>query len=439
MATLFIECFIYYFYNNNNTPLDIMKHKFIFLISIISFHFGFCQIEKEIDPQYNIKTITLTQNGQNTIPTYRLNDTFQLEFDDLYGSEANYYYTFVHCDYDWKPSDLSRNEYLNGFDDIRIQDYTNSFNTLQLYSHYRISFPNKNTQFKVSGNYIIKILNEDRDVVFSRKFMLYENLASVPIQVRRTRGMNVLDTKQNLDFAVKSTVITFQNPLKNVKIKIMQNGQYNNSIVNVPPQYTIGNDLIYKYENETQFWAGNEFLNFDTKEIRSAANSISYVTTQGGLYNSHLYPNQSRGNNPYTFFPDINGNYLVRNLNGVNNAVEADYSWVFFTLSAPSYFGKGDIYVNGLFNNYHILPENKMDYNAEKAIYEKAIMIKQGFVNYQYVIADKSGKIDAQNALDGNYFQTENNYTILVYYRENGQRYDRIIGKGDASSLDIIN
>ena len=416
-----------------------MTNKIIVLLTFISFQYSICQIGTEVAPPYNIKTVILTQNSLNAIPFFKLGDTFQLEFDDLYGSEANYYYTFTHCDYDWKPSDLSRNEYLNGFDDIRIQDYTNSFNCLQIYSHYRVAFPNKNTQFKVSGNYIIKILNEDKEVVFSRKFMLYENLASVPIQVRRTRGMNVLDSKHNIDFSVKSTVIAFQNPLKNVKVKLIQNGQYNNAITNISPQYTIGNDLIYKYDAETQFWAGNEFMFFDTKDIRFSGNNVSFVDSKTGLYNSHLYSNYARKNNPYTFYPDINGNFQIRRLNAENNAVEADYSWVFFTLSAPTYFGKGDIYINGLFNNFALSPENKMDYNADKALYEKAIMIKQGFVNYQYVIADKFGKIDSENSIDGNYFQTENNYSILVYYRENGQRYDRIIGKGDASSTDIIN
>lgn len=416
-----------------------MTKKIIILIALITASFGFSQVETEINPAYNIKTITLTQNGLNTIPVYRLTDNFQLEFDDLFGNEANYYYSFVHCNYDWTPSDLSRNEYINGFDDIRIQDYTNSFNTLQIYSHYKVAFPNKNTQFKVSGNYMLKVSNEDREVVFTRKFMLYEPKVTVPIQVRRTRNMTVFNTKHNLDFSVKSTTLIFQNPLQNIKVMLMQNGQYNRPILNIAPQYTMGNDLIYKYDGETQFWAGNEFLGFDTKEVRSPGNSVSFVDTKGGLYNTHLYANAARKNNPYTYFPDINGNYSVRNLNSTNNAIEADYSWVFFTLSAPSYFGKSDIYVNGLFNNYALSPDNKMDYNVEKAIYEKAIMIKQGYVNYQFVIADKNRKIDSENAIDGNYFQTENNYTILVYYRENGQRFDKIIGKGDASSIDIIN
>ncbi len=405
---------------------------------LISF-FTYSQPEKEVIPPYNIKTISFVQNAQNTIPIFKLGDSFQLQFDDLYGNEANYYYRFVHCDYDWKPSQLSRNEYLSGFDDQRIQNYTNSFNTLQLYSHYKIEFPNNKTQLLVSGNYMLKILNEDREVVFSRKFILFEDLVSVPMQIKRARNVIDVNYKHNLDFSINSNTILFQSPLKNVKVLLLQNGQLNTGITNIKPMYTIGNDLIYKYDTETQFWAGNEFYFFGNKDIRAATNNIGRIDSNGGIYSAYLYTNAARAKNPYTYFPDLNGNFLIQNLNVENSEIEADYAWIFFSLSAPAYYGKDDIYINGMFNNFALTPEYKMDYNAEKGIYEKAIMIKQGFTNYQYIIANKLGKIDGKNAIDGNYYQTENNYFAIVYYRENNQRYDRVIGKGVATSTDITN
>ncbi len=412
--------------------------KIIFLLLLFT-SCCFSQNEKEITPPFNIKTVSFIQNGQNVPAIFQINDTFQLEFDDLFANEANYYYAITHCDYDWKPSELSKNEYLQGFDDQRIQDYANSFNTLQLYAHYKLQIPNQKTQCKVSGNYILKILNEDREIIFSKKFILYENLATVPLQIRRSRNMEGIDAKQNLDFTIKSSVINFQNPVKNVKILIVKNGQFQTAISNIIPQYTMGNDLIYRYDKETQFWGGNEFLNFDTKNIRVPYQNVSFVDSKNGIYDSHLYTNAARLNSIYTFYPDIDGNFFVRKFGSENSAIEADYSWVFFSLSAPTFFEKEDIYVSGMFNNFGLTPENKMDYNAEKKVYEKAIMIKQGFTNFQYVVADSKGKIDDENAIDGNHFQTENNYTILVYYRENGQRYDQVIGKGDASSINIIN
>ncbi|MBL7867043.1 MAG: DUF5103 domain-containing protein [Flavobacterium lindanitolerans] len=414
------------------------KNYFIILLACLFSGLVKAQVQNEIDPPFNIKTVSFVQNGQNVIPIFNLQEGFQLQFDDLYGNEANYYYEIVHCNYDWTPSQLVKSEYIQGFDNQRIQDYENSFNTLQLYSHYRLPFPNKFTQFRVSGNYIIKILNEDRDVVFSRKFILYEDQVSVPLQIKRARDVRDINYMHNLDFAIKSASITFINPLQSVKVMLLQNGQFKEAIYNIKPQYTIGNDLIYKYDKETQFWAGNEFLYFDNKEIRAVVNNINYVRAKD-LYEPHLYINRARANQVYTYYPDVNGNFVVRNFNTQNNEIEADYAWVYFTLDAPNYFGKSDIYINGMFNNYALNDENRMDFNQKTGMYEKAIVIKQGFTNYQYVVADKKGKIDHANAVDGNFYQTENNYQVIVYYRGINERYDKVIGRGTANSENIVN
>jgi hypothetical protein len=395
--------------------------------------------EREVIPPYHIKTITFVQANQNVFPMIKLGDNFQFQFDDLHGTEDNYYYKLTHCDYNWKQSQLSINEYITGFNEQRIINYTNSVNTLQVYSHYILSFPNQFTSIKVSGNYVLSILNEDREVVFSRKFIVYESLVSVPIQVKRAREVKYVEQKHNLDFAIKSATITFQRPLEQVKVLLMQNAKFSDAIYNIKPQYTIGNDLIYKYDKETQFWSGNEYLYFENKIIRAANNTISRVDTNTGLYNCLLYTNQARANQPYTYFPDINGNFLVNNIGVENNAIESAYAWIYFSLSAPSYFGKNPLYITGMFNNNTFTEENKMDYNAKKGVFEKAIMIKQGFTNYGYTILKPNGTLEEENAIDGNFYQTENQYDALIYYRENNQRYDRIIGRGTANSIDIIN
>jgi hypothetical protein len=411
--------------------------KIILLLVIAS---ATAQVENEIPPPFNIKTVSFIQNDQNVIPIFSLGSGFQLQFDDLYGNEANFYYEIIHCDYNWKPSEIPKNEYLQGFDNQRIQNYTNSFNTLQLYSHYTLSIPNQFTQqLRISGNYMLKILNDDKDVVFTRKFILYENLVTVPMQVKRTRTVSNVEYKHNLDFSIKSNTITFQTPLKNVKVVLLQNGKFNSAIKNIAAQYTIGNDLIYRYDTETQYWAGNEFLYFENKDIRAANNNISRVGASTEIYNSYLYTNNARGNSPYSFSQDINGNFVVQNFNVSDSSIEADYAWVYFSLSAPSFNNDHEIYINGMFNNYSLTPEFKMDYNPKKGLYEKAILIKQGFTNFEYVVVDDKGAIDKKNAVDGNFYQTENDYSILVYYRENTGRYDRVVGKGNANSLNIIN
>lgn len=397
------------------------------------------QTVKEVAPPYNIKTISFVQNNKNEIPIFKLGEGFLFQFDDLFGNEANYYYEIVHCDYNWVPSDIPKSEYLQGFDGQRIQEYTNSVNTLQIYSHYQLSIPNTNTQLRISGNYILKILDENKDVVFSRKFILNEDIVMVPFQIKRSRTINNIEYKHDMEFSIKSNTLNFQNPLKNVKVMLLQNGEFNNAIKNIVPQYTIGNDLIYKYDTQTQFWAGNEFLYFDNNNIRAASNTISHVDSGSDIYKTYLYTNKAKANYPYSFMEDVNGNFVVRNINATNNDTEADYSWVYFSLSAPAFMQNKGIYIGGMFNNYSLTPDYKMDYNAKNGLYEKAILIKQGFTNYKYIVADEKGKIDNENAIDGNFYQTENDYSVIVYYRENNDRYDRVIGKGNANSSVITN
>lgn len=410
------------------------------LLFLVFTSVGAQETQLEVIPPYNIKTVTFVQNGSNVVPIFELGSTFELQFDDLFGNEANYYFEITHCDYNWKPSDIPKTDYLRGFDNQRITDYANSFNTLQIYSHYRLPLPNQfTTQLRISGNYILKILNEDKEIVFSRKFILYENQATVGAQVKRSRNLSTINLKQNLDFTIASTEINFQNPLQNIKVLLLQNGNFNTSIKNVPPQYTIGNQLVYKYDSETQFWGGNEFLYFENKDIRVASNNIAKIGSNSDIYSSFLYTSPARGNQIYTLNHDVNGNFVVKNSNGFNNAIEADYAWVYFSLSAPTFRSNKDIYITGMFNNYSLSPENKMEYNADKGVFEKAIMIKQGFTNFQYTISDKNNVIDYENAIDGNFYQTENEYSLLVYYRENTDRYQRVIGKGNANSINIIN
>jgi hypothetical protein len=220
---------------------------------------------------------------------------------------------------------------------------------------------------------------------------------------------------------------------------LFQNGNWKSEIKNIKPQYTIGTELIYRYDKETQFWAGNEYYTIDNSNIRMVNNSVARVTSGDNIYNSFLYVNYPRKKNVYTYFPDFNGNFIVRNINTENPDIEADYSWVYFTLDAPTFFKNESIYITGMFNNYALSEENKLTYNKETKMYERAILIKQGFTNYNYIVTDKNGRIMHRDAIDGNFFQTENSYTAIVYYRGNNDRYDRVIGVSTTSSEVIKN
>lgn len=397
------------------------------------------QVETEIAPPYNIKTASFVQNNQNVVPIFRLGESFEFQFDDLFGNEADYYYEIKHCDYNWVPTDIPKTDYLSGFDNQKIQEYVNSFNTLQIFTHYRLSIPNNYTKIKLSGNYVLTILNSDKEVVFKRYFVLYENFVTVPLKIKRPRTVKNIYSKHNLDFEINGDQILFQNPMQNLKVVLLQNGNFKTAIRNIVPQYNLGNVFVYKYDQETQFWAGNEFLNFDSKDIKNANNYVSFVKYENDIYNTHLYVNNAKSSFPYSTYSDLNGNFSIRKLDGENNTIEADYSWVYFSLSAPLANPNSSIYAVGMFNNYNMTPENKMDFNPKNGLYEKAILIKQGFTNYQYVTVNNKGLIDSENAIDGNFYQTENDYTVLVYYKENTDRYVKVIGKGSANSINITN
>lgn len=414
-------------------------NKFLSIFGLLISFVSFSQSNVEIDPPFNIKTISFTVNNNNVIPFFRLGESFELSFDDLYGDEADYYYTITQYNYDWSsPSNLAKVEYLNGVDNQRIITYENSFNTLQLYSHYRQVFPNRFNQITKSGNYLISILNDEGEVVFTRKIVIYEEQVSIGLLIRRARDFDSINEKQNVEMTINYGDRILQNPIENVKVTLFQNGNWKTSISNIKPQFTLGSELVYRYNKETQFWAGNEAYSIDNKIIRATNNTVAKVTSGDNIYNTYLYVNTPRKNQPYTYFPDINGNFFIQNANATNSNIESDYSWVYFALNTPKMLDK-NIYIVGMFNNYALSDEYKMEFNSKSGFYEKAILLKQGFTNFQYVIADASGKIDNQNAIDGNFFQTENNYTAIVYYRGNNDRYDRVIGIANTNSEVIKN
>ena len=417
-----------------------MKAFLIFLILGATTCISFGQVTLETNPPGFIRTVIFrgdsVENSGN--PVVRLGGSLQLSFDDIIGDEADYYYTIQHFNFDWTPSQLSKNEYLAGFDDVRITQYTNAYNTLQPYSHYELSIPNNNVKaLKVSGNYLISIFNSNRELVFSRKFMVYEPISQVNAEVKRSRNLNFIDEKQVVNFSIDSPDLLLKNPEQNVKVSVFKNYNLKNAITDLKPQYTIANELIYRYDTETSFWGGNEFFQFDNKDLRATTADIAAIELKE-LYHHFLFTDFTRNDEPYTYNPDINGGFVVRNIQAQNSDIEAEYVWVHFRLKNNDIIENAQIHLYGGFNNFELDPSTLLKYNEETGYYETARLFKQGFYNYKYVLLENDGSID-EGFISGNFDETENIYTILVYYHPPGARYDRLIGVGYTNSKNIRN
>ena len=413
----------------------------IFCLVLIFFFTSQNILSQDISAEM-IHSISFQKQGENKSSNFligKINDRFLISFDVLSGIEYDLYYIIDHCDYNWEKSKLLKSEYIEGFDDVKITNYTSSFNTYQIYTNYNITFPNSNTSVKKSGNYIIRIFDEYGEELFNRKFIIYENLSLVKVDIKRSKELKNINEKQIVNFEVNPNNIRFNNPDKNVKTLVFKNSNIDSPITNVKPQYKIGNKLIYKYDKELSFWGGNEYLYFDNKNIR-----ITNVKIRGynlkEIYENYLFNDYPRFNRKYTYNPDINGGFLINASNSGNSNNEADYANIYFTLENYNNYlnNDQDIYIVGDFNNYSTDKVYKMQFNENKNQFEAVLKLKQGFYNYKYLIDNEIYKND-NKSVGGNFDETENVYSVLVYYRDYGERYDRIVGFGKGSSEFITN
>ena len=290
-----------------------------FFLLVLS-HFAFSQVAVEVAAPPYIKSVQFYSNtSQSQLPVLRLGDPLNLSFDDIIGDEADYYYTITHHNYDWTPSVLAKTEYLKGVDDVRIMNYTNSVSTLQLYTHYELQIPNQyTTALLKSGNYLLSVFNNEDELIFSRKFMIYDPQVTVGVEILRTRNLEYIEEKQVVNFNVDGGDLILINPENTVKPLIIQNNDLKRAIGPIKPQFSIGNMLQYRYDEETSFFAGNEFFDFDNKDIRAATNRVQYIELID-LYHNYLFGNITRDNTVYTYNPDLNGNFKINTIQSPND------------------------------------------------------------------------------------------------------------------------
>lgn len=384
----------------------------------------------------NLKTVQLRRSGELGAKLYAqlgAQNTFQLSFDDFDANFKNYNYTFLHCNADWTPSDLIKAEYLKTYQQEIVRNYEFSFNTFVPFTHYSLSFPNQYMQFTKSGNYLLIVyLDDPEEPAFTLRFVIYEDVVSISTDTHRANTAQELMEYQQVDFSVFHGSYPVPDPFRDLKVSVLQNNRWDNAITNLKPRFLSNNTLDYDYDMENNFLGGNEFREFETKDMRTLSLRVRKIEIDTSWV-AYVQPEESRRFNQFITWEDLNGSYFVRKLDSEYPGTEADYVLMDFYVKYPNPL-PGGVFLFGELSNWSLDQNWALEYDYKEKAYRGKFYIKQGFYNYMYATMKPDGSAETTE-FEGNHWQTENEYTIIVYHRELGIRYDRVIGVANSNYI----
>ncbi|PCH93011.1 MAG: DUF5103 domain-containing protein [Bacteroidetes bacterium] len=380
----------------------------------------------------NIKTSMLYRNGwplSSPIMELHTGEELKLSFDDLSQEIRSYYYTVKHCSKNWEETDIMEMDYVDGFMENEITDYRYSVNTLQEYTHFNLVFPNEDMRIKLSGNYLLIVYADGNkeNLVLTKRFMVVEPRVNVIPVVKRATLLDDRNYKQEIDFTIMHEGYMISDPYGEIYVVITQNNRWDNAIRGLQPVFIRSDELIYDYDRENVFTAGNEFRQFSIRSFRYRSEKVAANIVDSAYNHVHLLPDQRRSFLKYSTQSDINGRFFIKNEEGNDAEVDADYAYVYFTLPYDAPMINGDIYLLGDLNNWVLNKTSKMDYNYDKKSYQKRLMLKQGYYEYQYVYKEDGHAAGDETLVEGSHYDTENEYTIYVYDSSLRNNYDRLI------------
>ena len=397
-----------------------MKYLHFFLLFTSSFIFG-----------QDIRSIQLFNPQTNDeTPVIGFNERLILRFDDLSNSSTIYRYTIKHFDRNWNDDGLFFTEYANGSLNGMIDQFQYSFNTLQKYTNYTLTFPNEKIQPKISGNFELVVYKDSQDKpVFTKRFCVVEDGANVGLNISRTSDARKPEVNQRVEVQAIGNSSVLSSNMNSVSLNVIQNNNWNVAVLNQKPSSSLGNKLLFQQMNLV-FPGNNEFYYFDNKNMNNPFDMVAKTENIAEVNYTYLYPVWAFPMN-YQYQPDVNGAfYFRRNDLGIERDAdrEGDYSWVYFALESEK--SDKEIFVLGGFNDFIPSKENQMVFDESSKMLKEKIYLKQGFYNYILATKNPDGTLNF-GEVNGNFWQTENLYQAFLYYQPFGRNYDGLIGYGE--------
>ncbi len=381
-----------------------------------------------------VKSITFEKDGWKLAYPFLQpgsGDEMTLSFDIIDGDAGTLWYKITHCDRDWNQSDLFTSDYLEGYEENQVTDFAPSFNTKVNYTHYRLTLPNSDIRFLVSGNYVITVraAGEPDKPLLVRRFFISEGSTSATVVFRRPMKPGTTETHQQAEITVSTGSLPVTDPYRQVTVSIMQNGRADRIRTGLTPDFVGNGRLEYNtLSDKTLFPGGNEFRYFDIKTVRQTRQNVRAIDFVNGVYNAFLIPSDNREFKPYFFNEDFNGKSVTAIEESDDPDREADYLWVWFTLPAYQEMQGGSVCVTGDFCGWKYNADNRMSWNAAKGCYEASFLLKQGWYNYEYAFVPTGASAPEGFYFEGSHWETENDYLVLTYFRDSTARYDRLTG-----------
>ena len=410
-----------------------------FLLNIVSTTYA-AKVYENTTFSKNIKTVQLFPKGADmAMPILNMNsnEVLELHFDDLSNSPKSYYYTIVQCQSNWTPTIMNQMEYIDGFIEANISDYDYSNGTKIPYVHYKLEFPNNDMKINRSGNYALIVYEYNKEEpVFTRRFMVSEAKVIIDANVAYTRNMAMRDKFQEVVFRVNYKGFNINNPQTEIKAAVLQNYRWDNAKTEIRPQFIGYNELNFDFNGTLIFPSlGREFRFFDMRSLRFRGQNIRAFDIREDENDVYLLYDRPTKPNSYQMVRDLNGQYYIENLDNPYYNTGADYANVHFNFDLGGKMENGNFYVVGNFNDWKCDENSKMYYDMLDKSYAANIVLKQGTYNYSYIFKENNSTELDQFIAEGSYYDTENDYTILLYYTPFGERYDRLIAVKHINSI----